>query len=281
MIIKIPWSFEKQFPLLSGWLDLRITWARRLPEKVKRSEVPRGELYPLTRDKTLFALTQAIQPMLKFKLKDLVNQLSVSYDTIRHWAKEERVRDKTREYAQQFVDYFMNELIDVIKALERDESEESAWDAMKLENLREEATNFSGLIQELFFDALIIAFENAPTDLKRVVRLNEFVDRLLWHAKYHNIRSTKLLHNLSGEVSRVNLQLWCNYLEHQISVNPAEAISDVQYLKSHPFSILRRVPSLELPHYEMSDKHQKTAAKRKKATTGKRDPVDERKKETN
>lgn len=274
MPIEIPWSFTKQFPLLSEWLDLEQTRAYRFPEKVQRAKVPRGELYPLARDKTYFALIQAVHPMLRFNLKELSRLMNVSYDTIRHWSKERRVLDKSREYAQKFVNYFMEDLVSALRALDKDELEGSAWSA----KLCEEAACFSGLIQEIFFDELNLGVKMGSESRSLDFKLVEFVDRLRGLIRIVQpditIQAFERYYSLAYEITRKDLESHFDYFENQININPKEAIRTARDLRADVFSILRRLRFFELSHYEVPEQRQK---QRKSGTKGGlQDPVDKR-----
>jgi hypothetical protein len=283
MSFQTPWLFIKQFPLLSRWLDLQQTRAHRLPEKVDRKDVPRGEIYPLTRSKTLFALFLSVLPMLKFKLKDLAQQMSVPYGTIRHWAKEERVQDKTHEFAKKFANHFMEELARLLLHLEKEGSENDPVLAEERENLRQEAIHFAGPIQEHFLKALVQLFEHAPNNRQRNIALLEFVDDLIKGMRFvkHDTakRGVEEYDNLYHQTLKKKIELYLDSFEYQIKSNPEGALESVQGLREYMDLLLRRSHNFTLPSLRRQTKgraENKALPKKrggyKKGTL--RDPVD-------
>lgn len=280
--MKIPRSFIQQFPVLNQWLDLQFSKAYRIPEKVQRRNVPRGELYPLTRDKILFALMETIRPLLRLNLKGLANELNIPYVTVRHWIGEDRVKARINEYAREFADYFMKDLETVLTEMAKDEKGESGRNAMELESLKDEAAGFSELIQEAFADALLTCFNIPSKDKLLEFRLLKFVDSLLWRIKLRkstiSLGGIERLYRLAHEVTKRELELHFDYFENQLKTDPNKALCALQELKSDMRFILKRKHFLELAQCEIPEPRQE----RKKGGTrgGLIDPVDKRRQET-
>ncbi len=149
-------KFEKKCPQMKAWLDREIEKTQQLPTKVEKSNIPRGELYGLTQAKTLFALLQFVKSHIKFNLKGLAASLGVPYGTVRHWVNEARVKEKTREFTEQFVDEFTTRLEWRFRAdmLFRTQGWPPPAPDEHPNILKEEIKSFKGLILHFFIEKL-------------------------------------------------------------------------------------------------------------------------------
>jgi len=269
-VIKIPSSFYSFTPFFGEWLDLELEKAYQLPEKVQRANVPRGHLYPLARKKTLFALLLSIRSTAGLSLKRMAELMDTPYNSIRHWVKEERVRKKTRDFAQQFVDKFLEQLLFVITALRMDGSH--GWPVVTPDELKElkiEATFFHGLILELLIKKLVQVIKD---DEEINFRLLDFIDYLSKYGHPGTIHTFEQLYRLSYEVRKKILEYKFSRLEDQIKTDAGLAIHTARDIKSDVFAILDRLNSFELYaletiEHQRQGKDEKPRDKRKKATT--------------
>ena len=94
-------------PTLNAYFGEHLPLVLSLPEKVDRTGVARGEIYPLARKKALLALLLFVNP--KLSLKDFSESLKASYSSTRIWAREPRVLEAVTGHVEDFSERYVSE----------------------------------------------------------------------------------------------------------------------------------------------------------------------------
>lgn len=239
-------GFEKRSPIFKAWLDAKMEEAQQLSEKVERMNVPRGEVYPLSRPKVLFALSQVAKYNLKFNLKSLADSLKVPYGTVRHWVNDNRIKEKTKEFKEEFVDEVLRRSMLGLQCKMMDESH--GWPPVgdTLDILKEEIKSFRGPILHSFIKKLSALLRSTP-EMESLFR--PFCNDLFQYIRPHNAVHFRQLYELSAQLGQKEIRENFHRLNDHIEKGEKQlALEKSEECESDTLSYLNH-------HNEMSQKY--------------------------